>query len=49
MRQERKSLGELIAEVTRALKKSRVEDVNGKKLVSLEEEGMDVNQMSAIR
>ena len=49
LRQERKSLGELIAEVARALKKSRVEDVNGKKLVSLEEEVMDVNQMSAIR
>ena len=46
LRQERKSLGELIAEVARALKKSRVEDVNGKKLVSLEEEVMDVNQMS---
>ena len=49
LRQERKSLGELIAEVARALKKSRVEDVNGKKLVSFEEEGMDVNQMSAVR
>ena len=49
LRQERKSLGELIAEVARALKKSRVDDVNGKKPVSLEQEGVDVNQISAIR
>ena len=48
LRQERKSLGELIAEVARALKKSRVDDVNGKKPVSLEQ-GVDVNQISAIR
>ena len=48
LQQERKSPGELIAEVARALKKSKVEEATGKKPLSFAEEGVDVNQMSAI-
>ena len=48
LRQERKSPVELIAEVARALKKSKVEEDTGERPVSFEEEGVDVNQMSAV-
>ena len=48
LRQERKSSVELIAEVARALKKSKVEEDTGERPVSFEEEGVDVNQMSAV-
>ena len=48
MRQERKSPEELIAEIVHALKKMKVElDVSGK-LAGFDEEGVDVNQMSAV-
>ena len=48
LRQERKSPVELIAEVARALKKSKVKEDTGERPVSFEEEGVDVNQMSAV-
>ena len=48
LEQERKSPGELIAEVARALKKSKVEEATGKKPLRFAEEGVDANQMSAI-
>ena len=48
LQQERKSPGELIAEVARALKKSKVEEATGKKPLRFAEEGVDANQMSAI-
>ena len=48
LRQERKSPVELIVEVARAQKKSKVEEDTGERPVSFEEEGVDVNQMSAI-
>ena len=48
LQQERKSPGELIAEVAHALKKSKVEEATGKKPLSFAEEGVDANQMSAI-
>ena len=48
MRQERKSPEELIAEIVHALKKMKVElDVSGK-LAGFDEEGVDINQMSAV-
>ena len=48
LRQERKSSLELIAEVARALRKSKVEEDTGERPVSFEEEGVDVNHMSAV-
>ena len=48
LQQERKSPGELIAEVARALKKSKVEEATGKKPLRFADEGVDANQMSAI-
>ena len=48
MRQERKSPEELIAEVVHAQKKMKVEDDASGKLAGFDEEGVDVNQMSAV-
>ena len=48
MRQERKSPEELIAEVVHALKKMKVEEDASGKLAGFDEEGVDVNQMSAV-
>ena len=48
MRQERKSPEELIAEVVHALKKMKVEKDASGKLAGFDEEGVDVNQMSAV-
>ena len=48
MRQERKSPEELIAEVVNALKKTKVEEDASGKLAGFDEEGVDVNQMSAV-
>ena len=48
LQQERKSPGELIADVASALKTSKVEEDIRERAVSFEEEGMDVNQISAI-
>ena len=48
LRQERKSPEELIAEVVHALKKLKLEQDAEGKLAGFEEEGVDVNQMSAV-
>ena len=48
MRQERKSPEELIAEVVHAPKKMKVEEDASGKLAGFDEEGVDVNQMSAV-